>query len=133
MDSSVRSREAECSGYTRTTLTMKIGSAKVPVKPVKGGGSARGESRLCKDFRVTGPVQSARLQEPLDPELPGDNGSENHPTADIIGGQDTRAWNGGRRVGVFRPRVSRPAKKSWLGKVVQISGKAKARADAPLQ
>jgi hypothetical protein len=49
-DPSARGREAERSGYPRTTFTVKAGSAKVPVKPVKGKGTPRGESRLCKDL-----------------------------------------------------------------------------------
>jgi hypothetical protein len=95
---------------------MKIGSAKVPVKPVKGGGSARVESRLCKDLRVTGPVQSARLQEPL-------RAVDRTPGLGMRGQREEDSGQG----------LVDQLRKSWHGKVVQISGKAKARADAPLQ
>jgi hypothetical protein len=44
--SAVKDLRVEGSGYTRTTLTGKVGSAKVPVKPIRGGETMERESRL---------------------------------------------------------------------------------------
>jgi hypothetical protein len=115
-------------------------------------------------IRVPGPAQSCPATGAIRSCHPG-NRFENHPTTDVCGGQDTRAWHADRRR--IRPMVSRPTEsalaarpvngqrqardnalaarpvyrqrhahgnsESWYSKVVQISGKAKARADAPPQ